>query len=50
MSLSGLARFEWILIDALVLGLLFWQLVSVRRAIRVDRQKTEAARRQERTE
>jgi hypothetical protein len=39
MAWGGLARFEWILVELLVLGVLVWQLVSVRRAIRADRAK-----------
>ena len=39
MSWEGLARYEWILIELLVLGLLVWQLVSVRRDIRRHRDK-----------
>ncbi len=33
-----MARFEWILIELIVLGLLIWQVVSIRRAVRRDRQ------------
>jgi hypothetical protein len=32
-----MARFEWIIIELLVLGILGWQLVSVRREIRKHR-------------
>jgi len=42
MNWGGLARFEWILIEVLVLGILVWQLVSVRRAIRRDREAGKA--------
>lgn len=35
---AGLARFEWILIEIIVLGLLLWQWVSIRRAVRRDRE------------
>jgi hypothetical protein len=35
---AGLARFEWILIEAIVMGVLIWQLVSIRRAVRRDRE------------
>jgi hypothetical protein len=30
-------RFEWVIIDVLVLGFLIYELVSVRRAIRRDK-------------
>jgi hypothetical protein len=36
---AGLARFEWILIELIVLGLLIWQFVSIRRAVRRDREE-----------
>jgi hypothetical protein len=40
-----MARFEWIIIELLVLGILGWQLVSVRREIRRHRlQKKEVER------
>ncbi len=48
MGLGWLAQYEWILIEVLVLGILVWQLVSVRRAIRVDREKGKAPRPAER--
>ncbi|MBV9654111.1 MAG: hypothetical protein JOZ42_06065 [Acetobacteraceae bacterium] len=38
MAWSALPRFEWLLIDAVVLGVLVWQLVSVKREIRKNRQ------------
>jgi hypothetical protein len=38
--MAWLAQFEWILIELLVLGILVWQLISVRRAIRADREGT----------
>ncbi len=47
MSLAGLGRFEWVLIELLVLGILVWQLVSVRRLIRRDRQAAQQAKAQE---
>ena len=34
-----MARFEWILIELLVLGVLIWQLVSVSLSIRRDKEK-----------
>jgi hypothetical protein len=37
--MAWMARYEWIIIEVLVLGLLLWQLVSIRRAIRADREK-----------
>jgi hypothetical protein len=37
-----MAQYEWILIEVLVLAILVWQLVSVRRAIRADREKAKA--------
>lgn len=36
---AGLARYEWIIVELIVLGVLVWQLVSVRRGIRADREK-----------
>ena len=39
--MGGLARYEWILVELLVLGVLVWQLVSVRRLIRADRENSE---------
>ena len=39
MRWGGIARFEWLLFDGLVFGFLAWQLVSVRRLIRADREK-----------
>ncbi len=35
---ARLAGFEWIIIELLVLGVLIWQLVSIRRAVRRDRE------------
>ncbi len=35
---AGWARFEWVLFDVGALAFLVWQLVSVRRLIRVDRE------------
>jgi hypothetical protein len=37
-----LARYEWIIIELLVLGLLVAELISVRRAIRRDRAARDA--------
>jgi hypothetical protein len=37
-EILALWRCEWLLIDFIVLGILLWQLVSVRRAIRKDRE------------
>jgi hypothetical protein len=34
---AALARYEWILVELLVLGFLVWQLVSVIREQRADR-------------
>jgi hypothetical protein len=34
-----LPRFEWVLFDGVIMGLLVWQLVSVRRLIRIDRDR-----------
>jgi hypothetical protein len=42
MGLGWLAQYEWILIEVLVLGILVWQLVSVRRLIRADRERAKA--------
>jgi len=44
-AFAWLSPFEWILIELIVLGILVWQLISVRRAIRADRQaaKTSAS-------
>ncbi len=39
MGLGWMAQYEWILIEVLVLAILVWQLVSVRRAIRADRER-----------
>ena len=41
---AGLARFEWILIELIVLGVLIWQCVSIRRAVRRDREAAAKAR------
>jgi hypothetical protein len=37
-----LARFEWIIIELLVIGLLGWEVFSIRRTIRRDREKQQA--------
>jgi hypothetical protein len=34
---SWLPRFEWILVELMVLAVLVWELVSIRRAVRRDR-------------
>ena len=39
---ATLARFEWVIVELIVMGLLIWQFVSIRRAVRRDRE--EAAR------
>jgi hypothetical protein len=39
MGWEAIARFEWMLILLLVLALAVWELVSVRRAIRRDRDR-----------
>jgi hypothetical protein len=39
MHWGGIARFEWLLFDGMIFGFLAWQLVSVRRLIRADREK-----------
>jgi hypothetical protein len=36
------ARYEWILIELLVLGILVWQLISVRRLVRKDKAAAKA--------
>jgi hypothetical protein len=45
MSWGGLARYEWILIELVVLGILVWQLISVNRASRGDREKAKTPER-----
>ena len=41
--LAGIAQYEWMILEVAVLGFLFYQLWSVRRSIRHDREA--AARR-----
>jgi lipopolysaccharide export system protein LptC len=36
------ARWEWIIIELVVLALLVWELVRTRRSIRADRMKAKA--------
>jgi hypothetical protein len=43
MHWSVLPRFEWVLFDGAIIGFLVWQLVSVRRLIRIDREQARAA-------
>ncbi len=38
-----LPRFEWVLFDSAIIGFLVWQLISVRRLIRIDRAQARAA-------
>jgi hypothetical protein len=33
------AKFEWIIVELLVIGLLGWEVFSIRRTIRRDREK-----------
>jgi hypothetical protein len=40
--LPAYVRFEWLLMEGLVLVLAVWQLVSVRRSIRRDREAAKA--------
>jgi len=37
-----MAQFEWIIIELIVLGLLIWQVISIRRAVKIDREKAKA--------
>ncbi len=37
-----MAQFEWIIIEVIVLGLLLWQFFSIRRAVKIDREKAKA--------
>jgi hypothetical protein len=37
-----MAQFEWIIIEVIVLGVLVWQFVSIRRAVKIDREKAKA--------
>jgi hypothetical protein len=37
-----MAQFEWIIIELIVLGVLIWQVVSIRRAVKIDREKAKA--------
>jgi len=36
------AQFEWIIIEVMVLGVLLWQFFSIRRAVKIDREKAKA--------
>jgi hypothetical protein len=40
------ARWEWIIVELLVLGLLVWELARTRRSIRQDKQAAEQAKRE----
>ena len=37
-----MAQFEWIIIELIVLAVLIWQVVSIRRAVKIDREKAKA--------
>jgi hypothetical protein len=37
-----MAQFEWIIIELIVLGVLIWQVISTRRAVKIDREKAKA--------
>jgi hypothetical protein len=41
---AGLARFEWVLFDGGLIAFLVWQLISIRRLVRIDREKAQAAK------
>ena len=41
-----MGRWEWIIIEVFVLGLLVWELVRTRRAIRRDKQASADAKRE----
>lgn len=40
--MSTLVQFEWLIIELLVLGWLIWELVSVKRSLKRDREAAKA--------
>ena len=39
MHWATLARFEWLIFDGALMGFLVWQMISIRRLVRIDREK-----------
>ena len=43
MQWSTLPRFEWLLFDGALMGFLVWQMISIRRLVRIDREQARQA-------